>query len=312
MQRRPEADRTRREQLARDLDGVVGRSFYEAPPSALYHYTTWQGAAGILKQQRFWATAYDCTNDPGELQTADETVRTVASRLMAEQKRECAHLLQLLRDGLPGTNVASVAAIYLVCFSAARDKLSQWKEYGESGRGICLAVPLLQEAPPDDGISRLLVRVHYDQAEVDARVQAALGGICEILERSLSQGIPWDEETKLQALNSLYRVSGIAALATKTRHWSSEEEWRVAAIISRADDRPLRRTGRDGREVKYIELPLRANSQLALCEIILGPNQEQIKARNLAQALLRSHRYSTEGTGAPKVSMSQAAGIDSQ
>ncbi len=294
-----------RDELDRSLDRVVGDSFREAPPDTLYHYTSWNGAEGILRHQLFWATAHDCTNDPAELKTADAIVMNVAQRLKDELKGVCSEFLQLLIEGLPKTNVTKVAHIYLACFSAARDKASQWSAYGDNGRGVCLAFPLLPEPPPADGIDRAIVRVRYGELEVERAVEKSIHLVCEALRRSLKQGVPRDNESAKHPLNALYRISGIAALAAKKPDWASEQEWRVAAVVKPTADKPLKRTRADGQEVRYIELPLRAQGRrLALSEVILGPDQDPDDARKRATTLLQQCGYSLVGTDAPAITQS--------
>lgn len=294
-----------RDELDRNLDRVVGESFFQPPPATLYHYTDWRAAEGILKAQMFWATAHDCSNDQAELKTADSIVMNVAERLKVALKPECSGFLQLLLEGLPKTNVATVAAIYLACFSAARDKLSQWDRYGDGGAGVCLALPTLAEPQPVDGFSRAMVRVRYSEAEVDVAVEASFRRVCATLQESLRQGVPRGNNTAVHPLNALYRISGIAALVAKKPEWSSEEEWRVAAIVKPAVDKPLRRTRADGQEVRYIELPLRASGRpLILSEIIIGPKQDPAEARDRATKLLLDCGYLADGPGAPMISVS--------
>ena len=115
---------------------------------------------------------------------------------------------------------------------------------------------------------------------------------------------PADNETARHPLNALYRISGIAALAAKKPEWAAEEEWRVAAIVKPAADKPLKRTRADGQEVRYIELPLRTRgSRLELAEVIVGPNQDSEEAHKRAATLLRQYGYFTTGTGATAISI---------
>lgn len=296
-----------RDELDRRLDRVVGASFRQTPPGTLYHYTSWRGAEGILRNQLFWATAHDCTNDPAELKTADEIVLRVAENLKHELTGVCSDLLRLLIEGLPKTNVATVARIYLACFSAARDKPSQWTKYGDNGAGVCLAFPTLSEPPPKDGFDRAIVRVRYGEPEVEAAVERSIRLVCEELNRSLRQGVPRDNDTALHPLNALYRISGIAALAAKKPAWAAEEEWRIAAVVKPAADNPLKRTRDDGQEVSYIELPLRDRGRhLELAEIIVGPNQDEQEGRARAAALLERCGYSTTGSTGTAISISAA------
>lgn len=306
--RRVRSDAELREDLDRRLDRVVAESFRQAPPATLYHYTSWGGAEGILKNQLFWATAHDCTNDPAELKSADAIVLRVAQRMKDQMTGSCRGLLQLLINGLPTTNVASVARIYLACFSGARDKHSQWKAYGDGGAGLCLAIPTLAEPYPSDDFDRAIVRVRYDEAEVADVVEKSIDRVCKVLAQCLKQGVPRDNDTALYPLNALYRISGIAALAAKMPKWAPEDEWRVVAVVKPPGDRPLKRTRLDGQTVNFIELPLRAvGHRLELVEVIVGPSQDPEEGHRRAAALLQQYGYSTTGLDAVAIATSAAS-----
>lgn len=40
--------------VERLLDDVVADAFKITPPDIVYHYTDWNGATGILRNQEFW------------------------------------------------------------------------------------------------------------------------------------------------------------------------------------------------------------------------------------------------------------------
>src|SRR5262249_30846819 len=73
------------------IDGVVGEVATATPPRVLYHYTSWSGLRGILKTQRMWATAHNCTSDPAELVSANEVIRAAAK----ERRRHTAPVAEL-------------------------------------------------------------------------------------------------------------------------------------------------------------------------------------------------------------------------
>jgi hypothetical protein len=74
--RKPSSRLPRRPRIPERLRGDLKiESFFDrasygtgivAPP-LLYHYTSWEAAEQIVRSQRFWATARDCTNDREEL-----------------------------------------------------------------------------------------------------------------------------------------------------------------------------------------------------------------------------------------------------
>ena len=127
---------------------VEGSARAQAPP-VLYHYTSWQGAEGILKTNTIWATSHDCTNDPAEIVAADETILKVARELRDGVKGPSSRdVLTKFIDNYPGLHVAKMVQIYLACFSVARDDRNQWCAYADHGRGVALGLRVLDELPP--------------------------------------------------------------------------------------------------------------------------------------------------------------------
>jgi hypothetical protein len=67
-------------------DSVVSDGYNKSAPPTVFHYTSWNGASGILHSQRFWATAHQCTNDRAELKSADAVILEVAEEVRKGQK----------------------------------------------------------------------------------------------------------------------------------------------------------------------------------------------------------------------------------
>src|SRR5438876_2951846 len=111
--------------------GLVG-------PPCLYHYTSWEAAEQIIRSQRFWATAHDCTNDREELEYADATIIAAAASAEIRTSGLSRRLIRLFRKSYSSTRISASRRTYLVCFSRHRDDPDQWKEYGQNGAGVCL------------------------------------------------------------------------------------------------------------------------------------------------------------------------------
>src|SRR5205823_3352503 len=99
------------------IERTIGRSFPLPFAPTYYHYTTWEGARGILETQRFWATAHDCTNDQAELESADEVIIEVARERRTNARNIAAVVLDRLISGYTNTRIAATIPTYLSCFS---------------------------------------------------------------------------------------------------------------------------------------------------------------------------------------------------
>src|SRR5947208_1002007 len=86
-------------------------------PCVHYHYTSWQAAANISASQRFRATAHNCTNDPGELISADATIIDAFTAAQARASGMTARLLRLFLKTYGHSRIGASPRCYLICFS---------------------------------------------------------------------------------------------------------------------------------------------------------------------------------------------------
>ena len=290
--RRSKKQHRRANPLAVDhiFDGIVDESFKVDTPKILYHYTTWTGAEGILKSQRFWATAHDCTNDQAELKSADAIVMEVARELRKTAKHAAIPMLDLFLEGYPRLQITHLRTVYLTCFSLARDDREQWRKYADDGRGLCLGIRVLNEQPPEE-VDRAtkIVAVDYSEMSWRAMLSENFSKICSVMGRN---GVLFTRHNVELGLNALYRIAAFAAIMAKQEKWAVEQEYRRVTIVYReADVQPVVRVS-GGKEVRYLATVVRANGRkIALAEIVIGPNQDLEEARQRIIKLLAECGY---------------------
>lgn len=270
------------------FDLVVERSFTPPMPPVLYHYTTWDAAAGILRTQEFWATAHDCTNDEAELKSADTIIMDVAQHLRQTARGAAALVLKLFLEGYPSVGANELKTVYLTCFSATRDDKEQWHKYADDGRGLCLGVRILQEPPPLPKDRRTAtLKVEYSESSWRANVLEGFQQTCSLLECAAST----QRNGKL-GLSALYRIAAFAAIGAKQQKWAGEQEFRnVTLVYPEAHVQPSVRTS-GGKTVRYLPTVVRANGKkIALAEVIVGSNQNFEDARQRVIGILADCGY---------------------
>jgi DUF2971 family protein len=216
--------------LERMFDRPVNETLRISPgeaPKVLYHYTTWEGAEGILSSQRFWATAHDCTNDEAELVAADSIIIETVRELRRNAVHAAAEVLDLFLRNYSREQVTLVIPVYLTCFSLLRDDVNQWRRYGDDGRGICLGLRIIDEPKsqgPDLGDG--LVKVDYSETSWRENVREHMGKVCSFL--SYRNASP--AGLKL-ALSALYRIAAFTSIMAKQAAWEVEHEFRHVTIV---------------------------------------------------------------------------------
>src|SRR5712692_6378210 len=142
--------------------------FHHGVPGWLYHYTTADGLMGILRDRSMFGTHYRFLNDSLEIIWGKQLV----ARHIDEYIERVEDPARVALRQFQGAPIEQHWDIYVACFCAEGNLLSQWRAYGKSG-GYALAFRRL-----DLGLCQLpgrcLRKVIYDNSEQDAWVKLAL------------------------------------------------------------------------------------------------------------------------------------------
>jgi hypothetical protein len=286
-------------------DRVVSDGYDKSAPPTVYHYTSWNGASGILRSQRFWATAHQCTNDRAELKSADAVILEVAEEVRKGQENVLAReALRLFITGFHdlGMKVGSLLTVCLACFSASRDDAEQWKRYGDYGRGLMLGIRVVNEPAPTD-YTAATVKVDYDEKSWRDTITESFRDICKIL--SQGRALPSQENLEL-ALNALHRIAAHASIQAKKTEWAVEQEYRRVVLL-RDPSKLQKRPSATGEEILYLPTLVREDGKrILLDEITIGPNQDVKDACEKLEKLLTECGYVPGTPEYPKITISCA------
>lgn len=136
--------------------------------STLYHYCTLDSLLGIVQNRCLWASDARFLNDRKEVSEAKERIQR--SRDFVERRIRgfpgCAEVLDSL-DRVCG----SEHLLFVISFSEVEDNLSQWRCYGDRGRGVCLGF----DEPLVRSLGHRLGRMLYGADELlEAVIQASI------------------------------------------------------------------------------------------------------------------------------------------
>jgi hypothetical protein len=154
----------------------VGSELIVSPSRRLFHYTDLSALVGIIQQDDIWLTHARYSNDEEEMTLGQRVAFEVVSQALSEaiDDRRRAHLerVKALIDA------PTVKAVYIWCFCAKDNLLSQWRGYGANGTGVSVEIdsegfgPLAGVDCPN-GVVRLFP-VLYDRATQSRCVRSAL------------------------------------------------------------------------------------------------------------------------------------------
>jgi hypothetical protein len=159
-------------------DDPVREWLYQPIPRRLWHYTNFDGFAGMVSSGRAWATEVRFQRDKEEFIHAKEIAESVIRDL--PEDGDNARVKTAARDLIDKwfeTGVLSPARfeVYAASFTVLDDTPSQWLGYGDSGKGFSLGFDLRQSRPPSDsGSLAAFAPCVYEESEKRRLISAAL------------------------------------------------------------------------------------------------------------------------------------------
>jgi hypothetical protein len=232
-------------------------------PDLLWHYTDGNGLLGILDTSSIWASGINFLNDASENGKARQLLKqSVNARIEKSAGSDREWLRQLL-----SSNVWDYTAdLFVACFSASRDSLSQWRAYTTVGgsyaigfdKDALMGLGINPEEPQAHGFVRKTFRKvqYYSKAVHDPM----FGDKADELIASFMKEDPF---TEVQLSGYLTDFSPFF----KDESFKEEEEWRLVCrgMLDYIDVKY--RTGRS-HLIPYLIIPF-PNEPIR--EIMVGP-----------------------------------------
>jgi hypothetical protein len=213
----------------------------EHPPAELFHYCGVDGFYGIVTEKTLWMSDVFTLNDASEMLYA----RTIVDEVLRSQNPRP----PWLKDITPQCeflDVASKWGMYVSCFCAEGDLLSQWRGYGAQGGGFAI------------GFDRLRLRNYcqignkatnplpliYDKEEQRRHVQNLTRRACEI---ATNHNLKANDFQDFKDAFCFHLTTYMPQI--KNPAFREESEWRLLRIDETPKFRPAR-----GIIVPYLEL----------------------------------------------------------
>ncbi len=252
----------------------------------LYHYTNLAGLQGIVSGNDLWLTHVRYCNDDEELTHGQKVVaETLVAQKKANPQPEQLKYLELVEQLL---RRPLSEGVYVCCFCAEDNLLSQWRGYAENGTGVSIQFDhkefeSLTGADCPHGLLRLW-KVFYDDDKQRTIVSKALE-------------FAWEHQTSL----SLEKRAQNAADAIeffiptfKNGGFNEENEWRLIFTPNPATGVvPEFRAARDMLVPYYTlkKLGWLPNNLLPITALRIGPSRHKELNDQSARLLLKQRGY---------------------
>jgi hypothetical protein len=145
--------------------------------TAIYHYTDLNGLKGIVDNHDLWLTHSRYSNDDEEVTHGFQIVRKVIKEELANETDPAR--VDYLKTISAMFETPKPEGIYICCFCAKDNLLSQWRSYGANGSGVSLSFHparfdyITGSDSPPSGLIRLW-KVFYNEVTQSNIVQNAV------------------------------------------------------------------------------------------------------------------------------------------
>jgi hypothetical protein len=184
---------------------------------------------GIFTSRTLWMSKFTASNDISEILLAIQHFQSFVARKASEFTRDEGDFLREAADQLESFRRTNIC---LASFCEQHDLLSQWRSYGNDGRGIALGFnsARLVELAARNGLR--LFRCVYDQATHE-RIASDLVNLLLASFRASPPDGPQARRALIEQFNAMFLV---VAPVIKDHRFVEEREWRLVSNPVAFDD----------------------------------------------------------------------------
>jgi hypothetical protein len=208
------------------------RLFQRKPQRHLFHYTDLEAVKGIFTSKSLWLSKFTSTNDISEIRLAIQHLQAFVekeARDAADDEAQLLHDAARRLEGYRDTNIC------LASFCEEDDLLSQWRSYGNDGRGIALGFSSASLARLAARNKLALYRCVYAQKE-HQRIAADL---VAMLLKSFRARKPRTAAQRDALLAQFHQLFLHVAPVIKDHRFGEEREWRLVSKAMAIDDKAM-------------------------------------------------------------------------
>jgi hypothetical protein len=261
-------------------------------PARLFHYTDLDGVRGIFTSRTLWLSKFTSTNDISEIFLAVEHFRAFVEQKADDFTREEGAFLKQAADDLGGFRRTNIC---IASFCEQNDLLSQWRSYGNDGRGIALGFNGAKLLALAESHALSLYRCVYDPAAHE-RIASDL---VNTLLRAYRAEPPESDADRRRMIDDFSAAFLRVAPVIKDHRFAEEREWRLVSNPVTFDDPAMIAVMKGNRA--SVKLTLALHSVPAIVEhVTIGPTLDPDNVSDAIEVLSRRNGFAVE-----KISISE-------
>jgi hypothetical protein len=261
-------------------------------PRILFHYTSLEGFKGIVESGTIWASDIAFLNDTSEISHASKIISEEVERTASGASETVRELLR--RANHPTDRNDLSAAFFAICFCESGDLLSQWRAYGDGGRGYALGFDSYEFSSNVYYVRKVVYNLTRQRELVSRVVSDIIALFTRVADGKTIAEL--DAEEILPEFSRLLS-SHLRTLLFSFKHpaFSEEGEWRLIIPFSRQEHLAQMKIRAAGSLlVPYLAVTFsdgRKKPQLPLLEIVQGPSLHPELNKKAAHLLLERQWY---------------------
>lgn len=261
------------ESLRQELAQLIS----ENPEEVIYHYTDAGALIGMLDSGKIWATHVSRMNDVMEYEIG---VAFVTQCISANRQRPSGELVDKVISRLSSVDT------FIACYSAARNRLSQWRAYCGAGTGYCIGLKTREMATIDDRMP-LLEKVIYSENTAESILFTLLDRVDEFLNKN-----DFGEVEVGYLMGMLEGTFNNVACIIKHSGFEEEAEYRqiYQPSTSALSLETKYRMGRFGL-TPYVEIGFLQKGRLPIKSITIGPCRDPRAEERSLRMMLAKYGY---------------------
>lgn len=278
-------------------------------PDSIYHYTTLNGLIAIIESQSLFSSNLHFLNDRKEYKYGVELIL----KIIKEFKQNKVHL-NILNKIEENINLIYKSERYVTCFSRDGDLLSQWRAYGNNGKGVSIGFD--RHNLGDGCFSQFLDEkiIVYDESDQIYSIKKQVNTILEYFENSkeLIDSTEYDFDFLVAKVIIEFLEKSISTY--KHPSFRDEKEYRIEyeidGNINKKEEEELRFRASENLIVPYVKLttkyldylkqkkdeeesvsPTFMIKRIPINNIIIGPSLEFSTLKESIEQLLIKNGY---------------------
>jgi hypothetical protein len=248
----------------------------------LYHYTGLNGFLSIIETQSLFFSNVNFLNDSKEIKHG---VDIVLKAIEETEKNETSDILLKMKENI---DLLYKSEKYVTCFSKDGDLLSQWRAYGNNGKGISIG---FEFADLTDSFDKYLTGTHieYDETTQIESIKEYINLIVHFYKK-IQDNYDWNgQDFNNLVAKQIITFFNNVIYSFKHPSFIDEREYRLQLEIDNKDDIDLKFRATENLIIPYTVLknsyasyletkesdetePIFSLKKLPISKIIIGPS----------------------------------------